>query len=131
MALKDFLRSTLKLTQKAIQKPFEVGGRITGGLVTDITGSEGLGNVVKGGFTQTSGAFSGDFGKLTEGFKQGFGESTALVSDLFSSDAEDPSADLGDPFTDEGRQSANDPRRRRGGSGTILTSNSQSTSLLG
>lgn len=117
--------------QDALQSPIIRAGRTAGKLTTKLTNDENLGQAVEGGFTDFAGGSTGDFGTFKKGFKQSFKGGSAFFGDLFDTTEPLEEPDLGDPFENEGRQSARDTRRRGGGGNTILTSNSNSPSLLG
>lgn len=118
--------------EELVQKPITSVGRRLGRVTTKLTGEPGLGQAVEGGFEDFAGGSTGDFKLFKKGFKRSFKGGSAFFGDLFdTSEPLDENPDVGDPFGDEGRQSARDPRRRGGGGNTILTSNSNSPSLLG
>lgn len=125
------LKRTTKEAQRFGQDVFDEAGRGLGRLGSGL-GSDELGQFLQGSTKGIGGLVTADLSKTKSGFRQGFGGVTALTAELFGPDQPvDESPDVGDPFTQEGRQSARDPRRRGGGTGTILTSNSQTPSLLG
>ena len=133
--LGDFGRAFEKGGKKAregAQGAFDAAGRGLGRIGSKL-GSDETGQFFEGAAQGFGGIFTGDLGKLKSGSRFAGGGVTALTTNLFASDEPlDENPDVGDPFVQEGRQSARDPRNRRGGgTGTILTSNSQSPSLLG